>query len=522
MRRYPPLLLLMLGLLGLFSISCDSANDESGTVTLMGQVLDAETNEPIASAFIRILANAAFDEDPDQDILVETDEEGRYAVDIKIDFTADLTLVATEDAYSTDNRTILAIADRTIEVPTFRLRRTVAAEVESGTPSNILLVGATNLIIGVIESGSDEVTNITFQVADSAGQAVTLDDQALVRFTLGQQPGGGEFISPTEAPTDNDGLVTVNLSSGTKAGVVQVIAETTTKDGNIIRSKPVAVTIHGGLPDQRHFTVGPVRFNFPGLVAFGIKNQISVVVGDKWSNPVRPGTAVYFNTTHGVIEGSLQTDAEGRGTIDLISGNPFPIPTNPTAPSLGIAIVEAETAGNVSNDPQNPDPDDDGQQRVSGFFPVLFSGFITIGIDPGVAILGQTYSLTVTDHLGNPLAEGTNVSVRAEGTKVKAVGNTDVELGDTGFEVLDPNNLQLPSSYRAFTGPGITEFTFRAVEDLRIDEDGSPTLEAITIRISGPNGTLEVVLTPGGISTRTLGATVEPLSNGHTVIKATQ
>ena len=164
MRRYPPLLLLLLGLLGLFSISCDSANDESGTVTLMGQVLDTETNEPIANAFVRILANDAFEKDPDQDRLIETDAEGRYTVEIKIDFTADLILIASQDAYATNQRTVLAIADRAIEVPSFRLQRVVAVEIESGTPSNILLVGATNLTIGVIESGLDEVTRITFQV----------------------------------------------------------------------------------------------------------------------------------------------------------------------------------------------------------------------------------------------------------------------------------------------------------------------------------------------------------------------
>ncbi len=505
MRRYPPLLLLMLGLLGLFSISCDSADEESGTVTLVGQVLDAETNEPVVGAFVRILANDAFDKDPDQDRLVETDSTGHWAIDIKIDFTVDLTIVATEDAYDTDRRTVLAIADREIEVPTIRLRRIIAEEIESGTPSNILLVGATNLVIGVIESGSDEVTNITFQVADSAGQAVNLDDQAFVTFRLGQQPGGGEFIAPTEAPTDNNGLVTVNLSSGTRAGVVQVIAETTTKDGTIIRSKPVAVTIHGGLPDQTHFTVGPSQFNFPGLAGIlATKLPISVVVGDKWSNPVRTGTAVYFNTTHGVIEGSLRTDAEGRGTIDLISGNPLPSQT-------GIAIVHASSAGNF-------DPNDNGEQRVASFFPVLFSGFITIGVSPATARLGQTYALTVTDHLGNPLAPGTNISVVAQGTKVKAVGNTDVDLGDTGFIELD--NQGLPSSYRAFTGPGITQFTFRAVEDLRIDEGGFPTLEAIKITVSGPNGSLEIVLTAGGAQTRTVGATIEQLPNGHVMVRA--
>ena len=508
MRRYPPMLLLMLGLLGLISLSCDSANDESGTVTLVGQVLDAETSEPIANAFVRILANEAFDENPDEDVLVETDDQGRYSVDIRIDFTADLTMVASQNAFDNNRRTILAIADRTIEVPTFRLRRVVEEEIDSGTPSNILLANVTNEVIGVIESGSDEVTRITFQVADSAGQAVTLDDQALVRFFLGETPDGGEFIAPSEAATDNNGLVTVNLSSGTRAGVVQVIAEATV-EGRTIRSKPVAVTIHGGLPDQTHFTVGPSQFNFPGLIAFGIKDPISVVVGDKWSNPVRPGTSVYFNTTHGVIEGSVQTDGEGRGTVDLISGNPFPLPPE----TRGIAIVEAATAGNA-------DPSDDGQQRVSAKFPVLFSGFVTIGVSPSTAILGQTYTLTVTDPLGNPLAEGTNIRVLAQGTKVKAVGNTDITLDDTGFIVL--NNNQEPSSYQALTGPGITEFTFRAVEDLRIDEDGSPTLEAITIRVSGPNGTLEVVLTADGQATaRTPGAEVEMIG-GQAIIRATR
>lgn len=504
MRHFPPMLLLMLGLLGFFSISCDSADDEGGTVTLIGQVLDFATNEPIANAFIRILANEAFEKDPEVDRLVETDEEGRFAIDVKIDFTTDLILEATQDAFAQDRRTILGIAGREIEVPTFRLRRVIEEVVESGTPSNILLVGATNTVIGVIESGSDEVTNITFQVADSAGQAVNLDDQTLVRFTLGQAPGGGEFIAPSEASTDNNGLVTVNLSSGTKAGVVQVIAETTV-DGKTIRSKPVAVTIHGGLPDQTHFTVGPSLFNFPGLIAFGLKDPISVVVGDKWSNPVRPGTAVYFKTTHGIIEGSLQTDIEGRGSLDLISGNPFPS-TN------GIAIVEAETAG-------NEDPNDDGQQRVSAFFPVLFSGFIKINVDPPVARLGQTYTLTVTDHLDNPLAAGTTITVRAEGTKVKAVGNTNVELDDTGFIVLDGQGL--PTSYAPITGPGITQFTFRAVEDLRIDEDGVPTLETITIRVAGPNGRLEIVLTAGGeMQTRTVGATIEHLPDGRAIVTA--
>ena len=42
-------------------------------------------------------------------------------------------------------------------------------------------------------------------------------------------------------------------------------------------------------------------------------------VGDKYSNPVRPGTSVYFETTHGIIEGSDLTDSLGRATVTLFN-----------------------------------------------------------------------------------------------------------------------------------------------------------------------------------------------------------
>lgn len=482
MRRYP-LLLLMLGLLGLFATGCDSADDESGTVTLTGQVLDNATSNPVPFAFVRVVPNDALDET--DEILVEADAQGRFSVEVQILETTELRIMASKDAFSTDDVEVLAIAGRTIEVPTFRLTRTRSEDPKSGSPSNLLLLGQTNDVIGIIESGSAEVTSITFQVADSAGQAVTLDNETLVRFSFGQQPGGGEFIAPSEAMTDNNGQVTVNLSSGTRAGAVQVVAETVF-EGRTIRSKPVNVTIHGGLPDQGHFTVGPTLFNFPGLLASGITNSVNVIVGDKYANPVRPGTAVYFTTNYGVIEGSVGTNAQGRGSVTILSGNPFP--------PDGVAIVEAETAN-------------DEQGRVSGRFPLLFSGFIVIDVEPAVARLGQTYTLTVTDQNGNPLAQGTTIGVRAEGTKVKAVGNTDVTLDDTIFTGFTAADI--------VRGPGITEFTFRAVEDLRIDEDGSPTIETLTINVAGPNGRLEVVLTPEGgeAMTRTEGAVLEQVGN---------
>lgn len=443
----------------LITSSCDAVEDEGGIALLVGQVLNQETNNPVAGAFVTISP---------LDILVETDEEGRYSTEVDLDSTTTLQLTATKDGFGTATTNVLAIADRTIEVPTLRIRQEAEVQ-ESGRASNILLLDQSAQNIGVKESGSEEVANITFQVADSLGRPVILSNAVDVVFTLGEQPGGGEFIFPERVRTDNNGQATVNLSSGTRAGVVQIVAEAQV-GGRTIRSLPVSVAIHGGLPQQQHFSLGPERFNFAGLRRYGVINPISVIVGDKYSNPVKPGTAVYFSTTHGVIEGSVLTNDQGRGSVDLISADPLP--------PDGIAVITATTA-------------DENQNQVMDQTPVVFSGVPVVSVSPTVARLDQTYQLTVHDQNGNPLVEGTVISVSVEGTRVKAVGNTNVRLDDTAF-------IGGMAWENVLRGPGITEFTFRAVPDLRIDEEGNPVVESITIRVSGENGSIEIVLTPAG------------------------
>ena len=111
MRRFPLLLLVLA--LGL-SAGCDLSSDESGSVTLTGQVLDSETNNPIAGAFVRVLANENLSElDP---ILVETDAEGNFEVTIEIDATTELRLVAADDEYASGEITVLAVAGRSRSV----------------------------------------------------------------------------------------------------------------------------------------------------------------------------------------------------------------------------------------------------------------------------------------------------------------------------------------------------------------------------------------------------------------------
>jgi hypothetical protein len=456
-------------------------------VTLTGQVLNTVTNNPVGGAFVRVLP---------LDLLYEADENGQYQAVVEIDSTMDLQVVATSDGFSTQSVTVLALAGRAVSVPSLRIEKLIADEPESGRAWSILLLKQSAASIGVRESGSSEVAELTFMVVDSVGQPLVLENSTNVQFEFGSHPGGGESISPPAAVTDNNGLVHVTLSSGTRAGVVQLMATTSTA-GRTIRSQPVAISIHGGLPDQTHFSIGPARFNFPGLNRYGIENPISVIVGDQYANPVRAGTSVYFTTTHGIVGGSAATDAMGGGVVNLISANPLP--------ADGIGLVTAYTA-------------DLNQDVVTDETPVIFSGVPVISISPGYAAVGQTYLLGVTDQNGNPLAEGTSINVKVEGTAVKGVGTTSVTLDDSGFSGghLYENVIR---------GPGITLFTFRAAVDIDplATDPPTPVVEAITISVSGPNGRLDVVLGGAGKTNGLIvseGATVRNLPDGRLEVRA--
>ncbi|NNE69070.1 MAG: hypothetical protein HKN29_01770 [Rhodothermales bacterium] len=476
--------------IALVATGCDafSADEETGgIVNLTGIVLNQETNNPVSGAFVRVLPH---------DLLFEVAADGSFDISVEIDSTMDLQVTADSDGFGSAEVTVLALAGRTVQVPTFRLTQVVASGPESGRAHSILLLQQSATTIGVREGGSEEVASLTFQVVDSIGRPVVLDNSTLVDFRFGVQPGGGESLAPASAQTDNNGVATVTLSAGTSAGVAQIVAETAV-EGRTVRSQPVAMTIHGGLPDQTHFSVGPAKFNFPALNTYGITNSIAIIAGDQYANPVRPGTAVYFTTTHGVIVGSSQTDAEGRGSVSLISANPLP--------ADGVGVVTATTA-------------DKNNDTVSGQTPVIFSGAPVITISPLSVAVGTTYSYTVTDQNGNPLVDGTSISASVEGTAVKAVGHTSVQLADYGFR----GGMTYAHVVR---GSGITEFVMRAVDNVDPNASNPPTpvVEAVTIDVAGANGRLTVVLGGTGkqdVITTSRDAIITRLPDGSARIEA--
>ncbi|NND71409.1 MAG: hypothetical protein HKN43_07505 [Rhodothermales bacterium] len=474
-------------LAGLLLAGCDAfKSEDAGPVNVSGRVIDQD-QLPLENARVEVrpLGEVVF-----------TAADGTYALDFDVDSTSTLSLSVSKAGYGTNSSTqFTASADEEINLPTIQLNLSSSTPTESGQASNILLSSQSSSAIGVTESGSEEVAQIRFQVTDSTGTPITLSNAIDISFAIGAGPGGGEFLFPSSVRTDNAGFAEVNLSAGTTAGVVQVVASASV-NGNVIRSLPVAMSIHGGLPDAGHFTLGPEKFNFPGLLAFSIENGISVLAGDKWFNPVRPGTAVYFTSTHGVIEGSTLTDAQGQGSVNLLSGNPIP--------PDGVSVITAITA-------------DENQQEVSAQTPVLWTGSPIITLtqtSSSSTPFLRTYDFTVNDRNGNPLAEGTSIGVSVAGEKVIATGNVATRLSDTIF-------LNGGTTYAdVLRGPGITEFSFAVVEDPDGDSEDTPSIAQVTVSVSGPNGNLELTYGVSGVSTSTEGAEIQHIDDNTVVVKA--
>ncbi len=432
-------------------ISSTGGTNITEKALISGQVVDKSTGFPVDSALVRIFGNKL------SGAVLYTASDGQFFIEGEVELNEVLLVLTYKTDYKLDSTNVAVTDVENVTVPQIQLQEVVSGgggSGPSGDPVSIFLAGVSATTIGVKESGSTETTQITFIVQDSAGVPIDIDHSVLVEFSLGAGPGGGEFLSPQSIETNFSGLASVNLTSGTKAGVVQVIAKVHLAT-QTLTSLPVPITIHGGLPDLDHFSIAPEFVNFPGYNIFGLEDKIVAFVGDKYANPVRPETAVYFTTTGGIIQGSTLTNESGIGSVNLISAEPRP--NHPTL-GAGFATITASTI-------------DENSVTISKETIVLFSGVPQVSINPtniNVPNAGsQQFTFFVGDQNGNPLSSGTSVNVTVEGESIDAQGDLQFSLPDT-------------------QSPSWTQFAF-VVYDI---EDTVAMVHPATIKIetSGPNG----------------------------------
>ncbi len=321
------------------------------------------------------------------------------------------------------------------------------------TPESVLqFISANPAQIGVLQSGQSQQSTITFKLTDLTGAPIS---GVSVEFFVTSL--GGESVSPASAVTQSDGTVQTELTAGTRATVVQVTAEA---GSTVAISTPV--TIIGGLPVQGRISAGVQFLNIAGNVTHGLVDPITVLMSDRFSNPVAPGTALSLQSLGGAVSIPSPSDNNGVVTANLIAE----APTNPSdlngVPTGGVVTILAFTYGETpfidlnntgvwqAGDPviavSEPffDLNGDGVREANepfidlngngkydldqsdGHFSqhvvvfastrVTFSGATIASLSPpsGFTIPfggSQAFMLTLADSFGNPLVAGTSYQI---------------------------------------------------------------------------------------------------------------
>ncbi|MGE5435660.1 MAG: carboxypeptidase regulatory-like domain-containing protein [Syntrophothermus sp.] len=442
-------------------VSCEFGVDEATnnpstptSVTINGQIVESTTGDAISNASIKIT-------DGKNSVNTTTGSNGKFSIALELPNDEQLTIISFKEGYTNDTTSVFARQGDTIYVPIIALLKqqgTGGGNSSTGAAS-IYMYSQSGQSIGVRESGSNETAQIIFEVLDSSGVAINSDNPVVVNFLFGAKPNGGEYLYPSSVQTNALGRAAVTLNTGTIAGVTQVIAEFTV-NGIVIRSKPVLISIHGGFPDENHFAVACEKLNYPEWGVIGFQIPFTAFVGDKYTNPVRPGTSVYFSATSGIVQGSNQTDELGRSTVTLLTQ------PNPNHSTFGPGFFEVKASTINEN-----------QTSIFTSTVRLLSGAPIITVNPTTFDIANGseafFNYTVSDGNGNPLAEGTTIGVKVVEGNIKLSGNVDVKLPDT--------------QSKAFT-----TFSFSAYDS---QPDSNKVQRAvISIKTSGPNGDNEYTL----------------------------
>ena len=426
--------ILFILLIAFIWLSCKSDSTKSEDITILsGGVYYLDDNNdptPVDGA----LVNA-------QNFYAQsvTDVSGEYTMEIELEKDEkDLVLHASKVGFLTSEISVLAKKGENITVADFTLTfattdtggTVIDTATHSGPGTHIEVANSHPTHVYVTQAGLQETALIEFEVTDSQGRLLDKDHRVKVNFSILNGPDGGEYVSPDTMTTRNGKCYTV-LNSGTIAGPVQLEASFTV-NGITFKTVPIQLAIYGGLPDNQHFSIAIDQANIAGRVHSGILDSVTAFVGDMYSNPVAPGTAVYFSTDYGIVEGAAITDELGRASVRFMSAAPLP-------PVPAISSLATITAWTFSDTIGFSSIYDDATVLLSDLTDAIWvdsSTFTYTWLNEP-----KQFNYRINDVWGYPLIENTSITVEASN------GNL---YGDV--------NLQLNDYQTA--GPGRTDFQF--------------------------------------------------------------
>jgi hypothetical protein len=363
-------------------------------------------------------------------------------------------------------------------------------------PAQIKTFPPTATDIYVSGVGERENSVLTYQVLDSLETPITKEKRVYASYAIEFFPnslvGGGTppTLIPSADSTDDSGRLRTSVKSGSQAGVVQVVARINLPGGRVIVSQPVKVTVHAGFPVRSHFTFSTDAFSF-GIPELGVGPTFSVQVGDTFSNPVAPNTAVYFHTQAGVIQTGRDffgayTNQNGRASVRFLGGSPEPTVSGTSLAGRatyylkeGYFWLYAQTQG------RNKVTIIDSLRALWCVPPILATGIPTTDVAVPQGGTSAAIPLTFTDGRGNPLPTGTSITTTIEFTTdligIKFGVSGDLSTGRP-FTLLNYPTVVDP-------GPRVTDFTIYVSDLSSATSGGAPIGQTMIVNliVNSPN-----------------------------------
>ncbi|GIX35326.1 MAG: hypothetical protein KatS3mg126_1105 [Lysobacteraceae bacterium] len=302
---------------------------------------------------------------------------------------------------------------------------------------------------------------------------------ARVRFSL-SNAAGGITLSPTEALSDTDGLVTTTVTAGTRAVGFRILASL----DNGVTAQSEALTVSSGTPDQDSTSLAVSVFNIEGFNLDGVETELTLRAADFFNNPVADGTRAVLTSEGGAVDPVCVLTA-GVCKAILRSQNPRPADGRV---SVLITLPGDESFtdldGNGQYDDGEPfedlpeafrDDDEDGQYRIGEPFIDRNGNGVR---DPGNGVYDGILCNT------GGCRRNSDIDVRASTVIVFATSLADIRIS--------PSSLQLD------------EISPRTVQIDISDLNGNLPAAGSTIELSTSNGELltETSFTVGNSNAR--------------------
>ncbi len=199
-----------------------------------------------------------------------------------------------------------------------------------GSPYYVI-VSYSPLFVYVRDCGKHQTVSVYADIRDEKNNPVA--DGTYVKFSIIASPGYGDSLSTVEPVPTVGGISQVSYTSGTRSGTARIKAQVTDGDGNPLIPEVAGTStefvIYSGPPyiediydpSSTHLTITASSLNTWSWLG---SDSISILVGDKYNNPVQKGTAVYLTASSGVVTTTAYTDTNGIANVIWTGGNPTP------------------------------------------------------------------------------------------------------------------------------------------------------------------------------------------------------